>query len=152
MSYSLIIIDIQPEFKSAITKVVKTTCQEEIQKAMNKRASVLFVEYYKCGRTLRSLTQMTQNYDKKYFIVKDDDDGSCEINTVIKHNRFPCKQIRVCGVNTDACVEQTVLSLASTNPNSKIEVVATGCFSEDGTVGHKSGLRCMAKRRNIKII
>lgn len=68
MSYTLLIVDVQPEFRSAVTRKVRVTCKDEIKKAMDAKAAILFIEYADSGRTMSGLTRIAKGYKRAYTI------------------------------------------------------------------------------------
>ena len=153
MSYTLLIVDIQPEFRSAVTKKVKEICKNEIQRAIDTNAGIIFLEYNDSGRTMSGLTRITKGYKKVHIIQKEDNDGSSEVRKAVTRFKLPKRKFRVCGVNTDACVEETVIGLSySAVRGSNIEVVASGCWSIGGHRGHLDGLRQMSKQSYVKVV
>ncbi|CAB4196762.1 Isochorismatase-like [uncultured Caudovirales phage] len=151
MSYTLIVIDVQSSFTAAKQKRVLTNCEKEIDKAIKNNCSIVFVEYFDCGKTSKRLTNLTINYRKTYIVTKYDDDGSPEILSLFKSNRLP-KNIKVCGVNTDACVLDTVCGLSNLKrfKSSKIEVISNACGSD---YNHKNGLDQIAifANKNVRV-
>ena len=152
MSYSLIVIDMQKAFAAARRKRVLLNCEKEINKAIKNNCSIVFVEYFNCGKTIKQLTNLTKNYKKTYTVIKNDDDGSPEISHLFKAHRLPAKNIKVCGVNTDACVLDTVCSLSYSDRFSKsiIDVIANAC---DASYNHGQGLQQISRfaDKNVRV-
>jgi nicotinamidase-related amidase len=151
MRYSLIVVDMQPFFPSSRSTRVKDHCRKEIQKAMDAGAPIIFVEYLGCGPTNPNLVKMTDYYDKTFLVRKRSDNGSSEISKLLSSYRLPARHLRVCGVNTNACVESTVYGLSRKCAiGAKIEVVAKACNA--GYNGHQQGLDKMSTYRNVKVV
>jgi hypothetical protein len=152
MSYSLVVIDMQKAFTAARRKRVLLNCEKEINKAIKNNCSIIFVEYFNCGKTIKKLTDLTKNYKKTYTVTKNNDDGSPEISCLFKSNRLPAKNIKVCGVNTDACVLDTVCGLSHSNRFSKsiIDVIANAC---DTSYNHEQGLQQISRfaYKNVRV-
>lgn len=154
MSYILAIIDMQPNvfFSATNIKTIQNIVRE-IKQANKDMASVLFVEYgddrdtYDPTHEILVQTCKQLNWQGKSdfnFIVKKYDDGSPEIIDAIDKLRLPQELIRVCGVNTDACVARTVegldqklnkfgfdgLSLDMRKDNTIIEIVWDACNTD----------------------
>lgn len=151
MSYSLIIVDMQCFFPAANGQRVQKSCVREIKKAMRDRATILFVEFSNYGSTIPLLTDLTKNakYKKAYTITKYMDDGSYEIAEFLNKRHLPKMNLRVCGVNTEYCVNHTVKGLSLRLRNTNIHVVADACDSQDS---HTYGLKRMQQIPNTKII
>jgi len=114
----LIVIDMQADYyPSTRRKGVLAAVKREIKAAVKREALVIYVEYsqYKdSARTYKSLTNITKNYTKCIFVFKDEPDGSAEVidftlECDIDLSRF--RTIRVCGVEANCCVEETVKGL-----------------------------------------
>lgn len=120
----LIIIDVQPRYKEA-AYLIESEVVAEIVKAKRNNESIVVVLYGSRTRPLKSVVEALHGY--KYLSVhKTEDDGgesifssllhvSNRVSYTLKHGRLnldTTKTIRVCGVNTSACVMKTVRSLS----------------------------------------
>jgi len=155
MSYTLLVIDVQPYFDSANSERVVRNCRREIRQAMKDKAAVLLVEYDRCGDSNKSLAKMVKKYDRGFIVKKAHDDGSSEIKEIITRHRLPKSRIKVTGVNTNACVQGTVKGLVakskSISKRFNISVIADACNSCT-EAGHIDGLRYMSELNNVKLI
>lgn len=139
--YSLIIIDMQPSFLSNSQRRVKENCAKLIASAKKDKSPIIFVEYSYSGKTIPSLLDEAK-FAKRFFVTKDDDDGSFEIESCIRDNKITSNHIKVAGVNTECCVYATVKGLVKRFPHSTIEVISSAC---DSMYSHKTGLSSMKK-------
>lgn len=146
--YTLVLVDMQPYFEAANSRRVRANCKREIEKAMDRRAAIIFVEFNNCGPTVKSLIEMTDDYDRRFFAYKDCDDGSAEVSDVINVNGLAAKKLKVCGVNTDCCVKATVTGLTARLPNANIQVIGDACNSD---YNHLLGIDSMKKMVNVSI-
>lgn len=146
MSYTLVVVDMQATFEAANNARVRNKVKQELSKAMERGAAIIFVEYIGQGPTIPSLVKMTDDYNRVYITRKDDDDGSREVKKVIKDNRLPSRDVRVCGVNTDCCVMETVFGISEKIKSVKIKVIAEACNSD---YNHKGGLQEMKRVSRI---
>lgn len=136
--YTLVVIDMQDSFGSSRHANVIKACQREIKLAIRRKYAIIFLEFEHCGSTNSALTNLVQGYDKVYFKTKPDNDGSYEVNEVIKqYNLY--HNVRVVGVNTSYCVYDTVEGLRSYCGS--ITVVADACNCE----WHELGLQKIAE-------
>jgi nicotinamidase-related amidase len=152
MNYVLLIIDMQTKFDAAHSDYTQSYCVKEIKKAIKLNAVVIFVEYNNSGDTVKLLTDVVKKakYDKAFTIVKYDDDGSQVIDKFLKKKRFPRTHYRVCGVNTDACVIETVYGLSDMySKKPLIEVVKKACNSQ---YCHQEGIDEMMDIKNVRIV
>lgn len=154
MSYTLTIIDLQPFFLTGLDKAVRDNCIVQIKRAIKDRAAIIFVEYNGYGPTHQDLKDVIRKaaYDRLYVVYKSTDNGGKEISQLIKKRHLAASRIKVCGVNTDACVHSSVLGLRKHLSASKIEVIADACASATYFKnGHQNGLKKMSKLLNVKI-
>lgn len=158
MAYTLTIIDMQPEFEAANGKRVYNSVLREIKRAIEKRAAIIFVEYGNLStlhtKTRRGLRFAASHYDRVFDVIKFQNDGSVPIMDCIKRNRLS-HHIKVCGVNTDACVISSVRGMnKASKKKAKIQVIADACATANwGTIydGHEYGLRQMSHLPNVRI-
>lgn len=150
MNYSLVVIDMQDYFlKNVLQKHddIIQKCKAEIIKAINDKAQIIFLEYDGYGETISELKEIVTDhcYDKLLQVTKADDDGGDELlNALIKFN-LPI-HIKVCGVNTDCCVYDTVSGFlhemkgmpASYAEISNVQVIIDACAS---SWDHKEGIK-----------
>lgn len=146
--YTLVVVDMQPYFSAANSRSVIKNCKREIEAAMLKRAAIIIVEFNNCGPSVKSLLNLVDGYDRLHFAHKDTDDGSAEVEKIIKDEGLAAKQLKVCGVNTDCCVQSTVRGLTARLPNATIEVIGDACNSD---FNHLVGLDRMKKMANVSI-
>jgi nicotinamidase-related amidase len=146
--YTLVIVDMQPDFNAANGTRVITNCLREIKQAMKDNASIIFLEYAHSGHTLAILSNATANYDKSYITTKNEDNGAPQVSKLISKHKMPHKLIKVCGVNTDCCVKCTVEGLSLRYNQTSIDVIADACHSD---WYHASGLDAMKKIPNCNV-
>lgn len=156
MSYTLCVIDMQDYFKSSRGKRVRQSCIREIKKAIRDKATILFVEYSPehYGTSIPLLTNVANKakYRKVYHVAKHSDGGGEEVVEFLKQKHLPRLNLRVCGVNTDYCVKETVSGINAKLKHGNIHVVADACDSRGGVSSHKHGLHSMRKLNNVKLI
>lgn len=142
--YTLIVVDMQDDFKFSRDPAVIKACQREISFAMSRKYGIIFLEFEHAGPTRPEIKSLVQGYDKAYFATKPDNDGSVEAISLIKQHKL-YHNTRVVGVNTSYCVYETVVGL--TNYRGTITVVADACNCHNHTFGLSK-----LKRLKIKII
>ena len=140
MSYSLIIIDMQEYFDAACDYRTQMACRKAIRKAMKDDAAILLVEYRGCGKTAATLAGLLDGYKNAHVVKKSNDDGGKEVVRKLRREKLPRGTIRVCGVNTDACVEDTVRGIMRNmrKRTPEIQVLANACNSN---YSHREGIR-----------
>lgn len=126
--YTLAIVDMQYAFTASRSNTVIRNCQREIIKAKKNKNPIILVEYSSQGNTIPSLVKLIKGYKRTWIAVKSGTDGSREVSNIINHYNLP-RNVRVCGVNTDACVQDTVEGLSKSYIISKVDVVRDACNS-----------------------
>lgn len=153
MSYTLCVIDMQEVFSAARKGSVQKSCIREVKKAIRDKAPIVFVEYAGYDPTLPILTNVVKqaNYKKAYHVSKNKNDGGTEVSQFLTKKHLPKLNMRVCGVNTDYCVRETVEGLRRNIAGAQIHIVGDACSSAYNQ-GHISGLNAMKNLDNVKLI
>jgi hypothetical protein len=112
---------------------VQAGVKSEIKRAMKLNNHIIFVEYNQDydfnedaphSPTLDEIYSLANNYNNKGTVIKGQNDGSCEIQEYLE-DKLP-DVFRVCGVNTDACVMETVSGLVE-ETESTVQVIRKAC-------------------------
>lgn len=149
MPYTLCVIDMQPDFEAANgTRVIKN-CVREIRMAVENGAHIVFLEFDGYGDTHPMLMTPVKKYKNAKIKFKRQDDGSAEVQEVVRKNGFMIGRFRVVGINTDWCVRSTVHGLRKRFPNSFVEVVDDACSSDDN---HAYGIKMIRSIDNVDVI
>lgn len=148
MSYTLVVIDMQPEFLAAGFPDSLSNVKREVKKAIDSKAHILFVEYNLAGPTNPDIVRIAKDYNNAFFVIKEDDDGSTEVKRAIWKHKAPSNTIKICGVNTECCVRSTVVGLCHKMPSATIEVLEHACNSD---FDHWSGIEDIKKESNAVI-
>lgn len=127
MPYTLVVVDMQAAFQAATKANVIVNVTREIIFAKMRKSAIVFLEYEGSGRTFPALTELTNRYPLRDVCEKWCDDGSSQVLKSLGLRDFPRGRIKVCGVNSNACVLATVNGLAKKLPNSRIEIVRDAC-------------------------
>jgi len=130
---TLVIVDMQPVFKASQNPNTIIAVTHEIMVAKQNNHAIMIVEYARSGRTHVGFDELLKGYPHKARISKRDDDGSKEIVKALSRRNFPMQILRVCGVNADCCVYQTVTGLIEKLNKTQVEVVKKACntFTEN---------------------
>ncbi len=129
-----IIIDMQPTFDAANKPAVIVGVVKEILEAIRDDASIIIVELWGSGSSHKAILDLVRDYPKAIRIWKYDSGGAEQIVSVIDTHKLPYGHFRVCGVNIDRCVRDTVSGLLD-HPllqNSVIEVIKNACGAPAG--------------------
>lgn len=129
MGSTLVVVDMQKSFRAAHNPYTLNNVVREIKKSRLHKSGIVIVQYDQGGILLNEIHKAVKNYNNVDFVIKNSDDGSDEVCNSIMDNFFDYQKLRVCGVNTDACVQSTVEGLSEKLPNATIELVADACNS-----------------------
>lgn len=128
----LTIIDMQPRFPSSQDANTIAGVLRLIAKAIERNWPVILVEFYAHGPTDERITNALDGYAGLVREFKFNEDGSEEIWEACVEHELPGSRFIVCGVNTHACVKDTVFGMARLMPDSAIEVVKDACNCDTG--------------------
>jgi nicotinamidase-related amidase len=158
-SYTLVVVDMQSGFDTSFGAL--NGCIREVQQAVIDKAGIIFLEYHgfygdAYGFTLPQLKALVDGYSRAYYVPKGADDGSIEVVEAIEKYRMSKLHIKVCGVNTDACVLATVQGLIQKCDKVYLQVIADACNGFNNTNGFNSMLSAKKyfpnkNNNNIKI-
>ena len=146
--YNLLIIDTQPIFPASKKIIFKTL--EEIYVANSDGMQIVFLEYWanNFGKDQETTSLLLKAAINKSIIKKYTQDGSKEVVNYFFKLFGYVPELRVCGVNTDQCVFDTVKGISKKTSN-KIAVVSKACHSD---LDHKSGIFKIKKLKNTIVI
>lgn len=132
----LMIIDMQPGFllDSRLPAVVKQ-CVHQARLAKRRMAPIILVEYgdngvTNNGPTIPAISSILENYPIVHRIIKLYDDVTRNTDKwpdVVRRLVKKIRMLRVCGVNTNACVQSSVTGLHRMFPDLTIQVVRRAC-------------------------
>jgi nicotinamidase-related amidase len=131
--YTLIVVDMQPGFDAAWDARTIENCIAYVKQAKKDKATIIIMEYgydNECttyGKTHKSITKYLSRYKNYYRVVKRQDDGSSAVLTHEVAFHFKQNDVRVCGVNTTACVARTALGMKERFNLSNVKVLLDAC-------------------------
>ncbi len=128
----LTIIDMQPRFPSSQNNDTIAGVLRLIAKAIERNWPVIVVEFYAHGPTDERITEALRDYPLCVREFKRDEDGSEEIWEACVEHELPGSRFVICGVNTHACVKDTVFGMARLMPDSAIEIIQDACNCDTG--------------------
>jgi len=169
---TLLVIDMQQSFifrHEQFPRYGQTidAVKEEIIAAKKREDFIVFVEFCTESRrkekfnkypsriapTLGELTNLTINYFNKIFVYKKSCDGGAEVLSALKHYQIPKKNIRVCGVYTNACVRETVKTIADNLSGSTLSVIGNAVTSSGGDDWqHDNGIHLLKKMNDNVVV
>jgi nicotinamidase-related amidase len=150
VSYTLVVVDMQPNFNAAMGKRVRANVLREIKQAIEDHAGIIFLEYWASGHTHDELLKAVESINYKHYnvLTKHTDDGSKEVWMQINEPGYSKSHIKVCGVNTDCCVYSTVCGLTGRLPRTMIEVIEDACASD---WNHTAGISRVKSFDNVNV-
>jgi hypothetical protein len=130
----LVINDMQPGFPASADPLTIYAIEEQIRLAMAKNLPILVVEYdaHEMGHTIEQIMRPLKGYKRAVVVSKSDDDGSAEIFEAVIDNGFWPENFILCGVNSDACIMDTVRGLVARVPSCRITLIQDACNSDNG--------------------
>jgi nicotinamidase-related amidase len=117
MNTTLAIIDVQPRFEAAAHIVPRVVHQIDL--ARRRQDGVIVVELN--GRSHDEIYKALHGYNRHTITKKKIDDGSDNIIWAARSRNYSLNRIRLCGVNTCACVKSTIYGLNKSNVFGRIE-------------------------------
>lgn len=125
--YVLCIIDMQPVGFTNSNLIIENVL-DLVREAIVNKAFIVIAQFKGCGETHINIINAIQNYPYKKYIWHNKNDKSKPIQEVLK-NVF-VRQMKVCGVNTEYCVKDTVHGL-SKKFHIPIKVIEKACNGTD---------------------
>lgn len=158
----LLVIDMQPRFHA--TEAIINEVIVEVKRAVARNEWIIFLTVGQ-GRTAYRITQHVRGYRHKRALTKYNNDGAGELfGALIRRSRHlnannigRIQSIKVCGVNTGACVYSTVKSLSYLDVEIKVLSHAVAqcrdgySFAYNKSV-HFNSLRAMRRLSNVTVI
>ncbi len=166
---ALVVIDMQEKFISQfdppcwrddlIEKII-----EEINRAKTKNRPILIVEYwddlyyihYQKSQMITNtrIMESVAGYPRTYVVKKNKDDGASAIKAMLDKLNLSVDKFSVCGLNTQCCVLETVVSLAKIPGVEKIDILTEACGSTTALRGpghgfHVEGLCKLAETEKM---
>lgn len=129
----LVVIDMQKNFTTdaGLIQVV----EREVALAVEARTPVVIVDYKFCGdvhEILLDAAELDVGSDLRFAVTKHDDNGAAEILGGCRRRAISVEYLRICGVNTNACVQDTTMALARQLPRSRVELLGYACRNSSG--------------------
>lgn len=125
----LVVIDMQPGFPASQDAVTQWFVKQEIERAIKLNLPILLVDYdsHEMGEIYPEITNLVKGYRLCKPVSKHTTDGSKVVALACIKHGFSTDKMRFCGVNSDACVLETVQGLINKLPDCHITVVQDAC-------------------------
>jgi len=127
--YILCIIDMQPVGFDNSNLIIENVLQL-IREAIVNKAFIIIAQFKGCGETNINIINEIQKYPHKKYIWHNKNDKSKPIQEILNSLNIFVRQIKVCGVNTEYCVKDTVHGLAK-KFHIPIKVIEEACNGTD---------------------
>lgn len=125
-SYTLVVVDMQPKFRTSRPVLEEVAWQVRLAKAAF--CPVVFLQYKHFGPTCARLFDLVESNPALYAVYrKGTNDGSAAVHHACQSRGFATNRFRLVGVNTHACVKSTALGLSQRFANSIVEVATQAC-------------------------
>ena len=125
--YVLCIIDMQPIGFSNSNLIIENVLHL-VKEAIVNKAFIVIAQFKGCGETHINIINEIKKYPYKKYVWHNKHDKSKPIQEVLKP--IFVRQIKVCGVNTEYCVKDTVHGLAK-KFHIPIKVIEKACNGTD---------------------
>lgn len=146
--YVLCIIDIQPVgFENAL--FILKDVLKLVKDAILENAFIVVAQFTRCGETHEEIRKELQNYPYKEYLWHNKKDKSNKIREILISRNLFVRNLKVCGVNTEYCVKDTVRGLSKkfTVP---IQVIEKSCNGSENHV--EEAFRQMKGYKNVDVI
>ncbi len=126
----LMIIDMQTGFlcnaNVSLSGVVEQNIRQ-VRLAKRRNAPVFLVEYGYSGPTVDEIADLLVNYPSVFTVIKHHNDVTSDLPPKVRYLLKKVKKLRVCGVNTNACVESSVTGMHGEFTDLTIQLVRRAC-------------------------
>lgn len=157
MQKILVIVDMQTKFPAAKHRGTIDGCKKEITAAIAGNIPIFILELKSdndFGPTLPELTDMLKGYENAHIVIKQQNDGSYVLRKKFHDMELqPEFQFIVCGINTEACVYETIDGLLCKFPKSKATIdrnAVNGNHNQHEQFGYLRFLEFMEHRISIE--
>ena len=127
--YVLCIIDMQPDGFNNSNLIIENVSQL-VREAILNKAFIVIAQFKGCGETHINIINDIQKYQYKKYVWHNKNDKSKPIQEVLNSLNIFVRQIKVCGVNTEYCIKDTVHGLAK-KFHIPIKVIEKACNGSD---------------------
>ena len=125
--YVLCIIDMQP-VGFGNSNIIIEDVLDLVREAVSDKAFIVIAQFKGCGETHINIINEIQKYPYKEYVWHNKNDKSKPIQEVLKP--IFVRAMKVCGVNTEYCVKDTVHGLAK-KFHIPIKVIEKACNGTD---------------------
>lgn len=133
--YTLVVVDMQPLYTADSTTISNVTREVRLARQRQNKIIFLWIPYFSAFQaelfagTYPAILKAVHGYDPNNWseTAKLIQDGSREVFQTCAKKHIQSKRFRLCGVNTDMCVLDTVNGLLANPTVEAIAVVKDAC-------------------------
>ena len=122
----------QPTGFSNANFIIKNV-EQLVQRAVLEKAFIVVAQYKGCGETHVHIRRAIKKYPYKEYIWHTKNDKSKPIQEALHRRHIFTRQLKICGVNTEYCIKDTVHGLAK-KFRVPIHVLEQACNGTDSTI------------------
>ena len=127
--YVLCIIDMQPVGFCNSNLIIENVLKL-VREAIVNKAFIVIAQFKGCGETHINIINEIHKYSYKKYIWHNKNDKSKPIEELLNSLNIFVRQIKICGVNTEYCVKDTVHGLTK-KFHIPIKVIEKACNGTD---------------------
>lgn len=146
--YVLCIIDMQPVGFENSLFILKEVL-DLVKEAILEKAFIVVSQFTRCGDTHEEIRQELENYPYKEYLCHKKNNKSNKIREILISRNLFVRKIKVCGVNTEYCVKDTVHGL-SKKYRIPIQVIERACNGNEKYA--REALDIMKSYKNVEVI
>ena len=147
--YVLCIIDMQPVGFCNSNLIIQNVLQL-VKEAVVDKAFIVIAQFKGCGETHINIINEIQHYPYKKYVWHNKNDKSKPIKEALNSLNIFVRQLKVCGVNTEYCVKDTVHGLAK-KFHTPIKVIENACNGTDRIV-EEALYKMRTFYRNVEVV
>ena len=147
--YVLCIIDMQPVGFNNSNLIIENVVQL-VRAAVVDKAFIVIAQFKGCGETHVNIVRAIEKYPYKEYVCHHKNDKSKPIKEALNRHSIFTRQMKVCGVNTEYCVKDTVHGLAK-KFYIPIYVIEKACHGTDRIIAEALH-KMRTFYRNVKVL
>ena len=129
-SYLLVLVDMQTGFPAACNELLQVRAGRLIEHAWARTWPIGGLSVSGRGKTVPRIAAALADYELVEFIEKQTTSGSAKVLEACQKRAFSTGKFLVCGVNTGACVLETVRGLAFSPGHPMVATLMDACGDE----------------------
>lgn len=150
MSHMLCVVDMQNEFAATNDITLLWNVIKEVKRAKAKKYPVIALEYVGYGKTNEIIKDYLKGYKKVHYVRKTRDNGAHNVAKVINRKNYKTKNIRIVGINIDACVKETAVGLSKIVD--RVTIIKNACSTRNCNIDNAWDKVNFVARKNMRII